>query len=163
MIANACAPTKVGYYFNNLVRRVMVPADSRAQLASGTSACEALNKEINNKFNNVNGMYQATLKVSCAYVELEKLLTHNSAEYMPAARQCTNREVLTHNLVAWRFTEREWSRMLGESNTLNHDQRQAHRHLVRTTLGYRVSGTRKRPAHCPIKRHSFNKKRVRCM
>ena len=61
----ATAPLTIGYYFNNMLRESMLPECQRGQLSSGTASNGCLNAEINGVFRNVNGMYQATLKLEC--------------------------------------------------------------------------------------------------
>ena len=48
----ATGPGRIGFYMNNMIRKHMVPKGHRAQLSSGTSANESLNKEANNWFRN---------------------------------------------------------------------------------------------------------------
>jgi hypothetical protein len=163
IIASACCSTKIGYYFNNLVRRAMIPIDQRAQLASGTSACESLNKEINNRFDNAGEHYQSTLEVACEFIVFEKLLAHNSAEYMPAARQCSQREVLQTNLASFRFTAMEWSSVLSIGSCPLHEKRLTQLESIRKAPTAALPGTRKRPAVSSLKRQTFNKKRVRVL
>ena len=84
-------------------------------------------------------------------------------EYMPAARQFSPREVLSHNLVALRFSTAEWRSIL-ENDSCELGQRRAkHKDMVMKKPSGTLPGVRKRPASHLLKRHTFNKKRVRVL
>ena len=54
----ATAPKRIGYFMNNIRRQHMANPAHRAQLSSGTSAVESVNKEINKWFANYNDMFE---------------------------------------------------------------------------------------------------------
>lgn len=157
--------TKVGYYFNHLRRLTLLPPEQRAQLASGTTSVEVLNKELNNVFRHVQSMFQSTLLLGCDAFSFGKLLTHNVAEYSPTDVAATQAEVLAHNMAAWRLTTAEWQ-SVRECPTNLWQRRQAQASLIRKKpAAYKPPAGKpaayKRPASKQIKRHTFNKKRVR--
>ena len=151
----ATKPTKVGYYFNHLRRLAAVPERQRPQLSSGTTAVEVLNKEINNVFRHVQYMYQSTLILGCEAFAFSKLLTHNVAEYCPTDIIAPQSLVLAHNMAAWGLTDPEWQTVRATETELRH-LRWEHRERIAKKPAKRVPRPREQ-----IKRHTFNKKRVR--
>ena len=140
----------------------MLSPDQREQIASGTAACESYNRELNNQFRNVPGLYQSTLMLDCEYGVFGKLLTHNCGEYMPSLRQASQIEILAHNMVAFRLTPEEWSTVLS-CDVSWYALRKDHHARVKKTQNYHMFGTRKTNNVKNVKRHTFNKKRVRLL
>ena len=57
----ATASNRIGFYFNNIRRNMIVPRRHFPQLSSGTAHVESLNHEINSWFAHTRHMYQSTL------------------------------------------------------------------------------------------------------
>ena len=139
----------------------MVPVKQRPQLSSGTTAVEVLNKELNGVFRNVQKMYQSTLLLNCNGFWFLKLLTHNIAEYCPTDATVSQATILAHNMAAWSLSAAEWASVMGQAAPLM-ALRGEHRDLVlkRPAALKKPAATRSRGSR-EIKRHTFNKRRVR--
>lgn len=151
----ATAPMTIGYYFNNMLRESMLPECQRGQLSSGTASNECLNAEINGVFRNVNGMYQATLKLECEAFKYLKLLAHSSAEYMPADYNATQDAYVNHVVSQLAFSFAEWDTIKASEQQLFAERCAQKEQITRKKP---KAKSRRRPGL--VKRHSFNKRRI---
>ena len=165
----ACAPERLDYARNNQRRLVSLAEGKRAQMASGTTEVEALNREINNHFRFYGHMYQATLRLTIDAFSFLKLLTHNSAEYCPTLVQTNQRTVSVHMTSAFALSDAEWKSVAGSETPLML-LRTEHKSSIRASMhtadvpkrkrrGFALPGVRKKPAGV-VERHTFNKKRL---
>ncbi len=110
---------------------------------------------MNNIFRHVQSMFQSTLLLGCEAFAFAKLLTHNVAEYCPTDVVATQAEVLAHNMAAWQLTDSEWKTVHAAQTPLQ-GLRAHHKDLIA-----KKPAALKRPAGKIVKRHTFNKRRVR--
>ena len=133
----------------------MLPECQRGQLSSGTASNECLNAEINGIFRNVNGMYQATLKLECEARKYLKFLAHNGAEYMPADYNARQDAYVNHVVSQLAFSLDEWDTIKASEHLL-FAERCAQKEQI--TAKKAKATSRRRPG--VVKRHSFNKRRI---
>ena len=131
----------------------LLSPSQRPQLSSGTTSNEVLNHELNARFRNVPRLYQATLKLNCEAFQYLKLITHNTAEYMPTDYQVSQQQFLNHYVCSFAFSSAEWLTVLDA---------QAPLFKTRSVQAAKVAAvSKKKPRQARrIKRQTFNKRPV---
>jgi len=154
----ATSSNRLGFYFNNIRKNMIVPRRHFPQLSSGTCAVESLNHEINIWFRHTKHMYQSTLFLGHDMFVFYKLLTHHSAEYSPTEVQMTAWNVATQLAAHWKFTNEEWEAIGTQERCLL---------ALRNTQCAKIKAHKREHAQVvqqkfikKTKRHTFNKLRV---
>eukprot|EP00973_Karenia_brevis_P075967 10553824-Karenia_brevis.AAC.1 len=153
---SATAPGRIGFFMNNMIRKHMMSKNQRAQLSSGTSGNESLNKEANNWFKNYQQMYQSTVYLGLKVFQFFKLVTHHSAEYDPTDVQVDQLTLMAHIAGSWEFSQDDWRSILEASLPLEEkrtaQQKAIKRHQLQVSSGLKRE-VKKKPAG-PFKKPS---------
>jgi len=100
---------RVQWYFNNIRARHWMPSQYQSIAASGTSAVESLNHELNSWFSNMPEVYAATLRLELHINMVKKLMTHNVAMYSPQLRQLSQQTIATASHSNDRISRSDWN------------------------------------------------------
>ncbi|MCP4193639.1 MAG: hypothetical protein GY768_23755, partial [Planctomycetaceae bacterium] len=102
LIWNACHPNRIQWYANNIRALHEMGERAASLLASGTSANETMNHEINSWFGNQPDVYATTVRA------LGKLLAHNSALYCPTTCAMPSSLVLARTVANLAQPQADW-------------------------------------------------------
>ncbi len=157
LLWNAAHPSRIQWYANNLRALRDMGTWGAALVASGTSANEALNHEINSWFRNQPDVYASTVDLQLRVSALGKLLAHNSALYSPTTSAMTPSLVLARAVAALAQTEGDWKTYTAElANTARgttrssvlplHQLRRRHSGMIAAHKAKTTTAVLKRPS-----------------
>jgi hypothetical protein len=110
---SATAHDRVQWYFNNIRAKHWMPAKYQSLAASGTSAVESLNHEVNAWLSNMPEVYAATMRLELHINMLKKLMTHNLAMYSPQLRQLSQQTIAAASHSIDRISAVDWDTWCG--------------------------------------------------
>ena len=90
-----------------------MPAKYQSLAASGTSAVESLNHEVNAWLSNMPEVYAATMRLELHINMLKKLMTHNLAMYSPQLRQLSQQTIAAASHSIDRISAVDWDTWCG--------------------------------------------------
>ena len=109
VLYSATALDRMQWYFNNIRARHWMPVKYQSLAASGTSAVESLNHEVNAWMSNMPEIYAATLRLELHINMIKKLMTHNLAMYSPQLRQLCQQTIATASHSTDRISAANWN------------------------------------------------------
>ena len=95
-----------------------MPVKYESIAASGTSAVESLNHEVNAWLSNMPEVYAATMRLELHINMLKKLMTHNLAMYSPQLRQLSQQTIAAASHSNDRVSAVDWNTWCSSPNVV---------------------------------------------
>ena len=111
LLVRICMPSRLEWLFNFRRFLATIPAHRRLVVATGTTTNEALHRELNNVFDGVHEIHQATLDLKLKIIIMGKGISHVRASEGAALRQMRSALVLSRAVHACPF----WCRQTWEA------------------------------------------------
>ena len=162
LLFNATAPSRFGWFFNNIQARRMLPERYAALLPSGTTSNEALHAEVKAWFRQTQAMHRSTLSLKLHILRFGKALPHFLALQKPTVRQIDPGVVLARAAAQSPWNTKAWSEFAQTCEKASlplNEKRSAEVLQEKTHALKRPASLQKRPAAAKSRRTPFNKPR----